>query len=605
MRFEFAADTYAIGANVRYQTRLRGFEQGNWSDFSERPTVDYTNLPGGTYVFEVRARDANGRLGTAATLPFRISPPWHRTYAAYAAYVLLLSAGMFGLTRWQLHRFRRKEATLENLVAARTSELRAREAELLSAKEAADAANRAKSTFLANMSHELRTPLNAILGYTQILLKDDTQSSRNHERLAVVGQSGNHLLAMINEVLDLSKIEAGKLNLNPTEFLLGDLIEDTCAAFRQRVAEKGLEFHCTCPEELKRTVRADAGKLRQVLFNLLGNAVKFTERGQVTLELIPIAENQVRFQVKDTGVGIAAEELRDIFLTFHQCSKTASSGQGTGLGLAISERLVDLLGGRLEVASVLGQGSRFWFDLELPPVVHTTDAAAAVAQEKLNGTMPIGFQGPARRLLIADDDATNRAVLSELLTPFGFEIEEAVNGVECLQLCMRRLPDALLLDLQMAPIDGFEVTRQLRERPASRQLKIIAVSASVFEDDRQQAIDAGCDDFLPKPFKEEQLLAVLGRALGLEWTFSEAKETTKPVSQPRGAATPPVEEIDSILELSRRGDILGIKKRLAALAGADHGDYAAFVAGLQPFVATYQMNRIRDALLKLKNEERV
>jgi response regulator RpfG family c-di-GMP phosphodiesterase len=169
---------------------------------------------------------------------------------------------------------------------------------------------------------------------------------------------------------------------------------------------------------------------------------------------------------------------------------------------------------------------------------------------------------------------------------------------------MRRLPDALLLDLQMAPIDGFEVTRQLRERPASRELKIIAVSASVFEDDRQHALSAGCDDFLPKPFKEEQLLVVLERALGLEWTFSETSESTEIVSVTRGV-TPPLEEIDSILELSRRGDILGIKKRLAALAVADHGDYAAFVAGLQPFVAGYQMDRIRDALLKLKEEQSV
>jgi signal transduction histidine kinase/CheY-like chemotaxis protein len=602
VRFEFAATTYAIGANVRYQTRLQGFEQGNWSEFSERPSADYTNLPGGSYVFEVRARDANGRLGTAATLPFHISPPWHRTYGAYAAYVLAFCAGIFGLARWQLHRFRRKQATLESLVAARTSELRAREAELLSAKEAADAANRAKSAFLANMSHELRTPLNAILGYTQILLKDDTQSPRNRERLTVVDQSGNHLLAMINEVLDLSKIEAGKLNLNPTEFALGDLIEDTCAAFRQRVAEKGLEFHCSCPEEMKRFVRADAGKLRQILFNLLGNAVKFTERGRVTLELMLAEKNRVRFQVKDTGVGIAAEELRDIFLTFHQSSKTASAGQGTGLGLAISERLVDLLGGRLEVESQLGQGSRFWFDLELPPVAHAIDPAASVTQEKLSRRMPVGFQNRARRLLVVDDEATNRSVLRELLNPLGFEIEEAVNGVECLQICMRRLPDALLLDLQMAPIDGFEVTRQLRERPASRDLKIIAVSASVFEDDRQQAIDAGCDDFLPKPFKEEQLLAVLGRALGIEWTFAEKNETAESTSPSRGA-TPPVEEIDSMLEMSRRGDILGIKKRLAELATMKNGDYTAFVADLQPFVATYQMNRIRDALLKLKKEE--
>jgi signal transduction histidine kinase/CheY-like chemotaxis protein/ligand-binding sensor domain-containing protein len=602
VHFEFAGTTYAIGPSVRYQTRLRGFEQGKWSDFSERPNIDYTNLPAGSYTFEVRARDANGRLGTTASLPFYISPPWQRTYAAYGAYAIFLLTSVFAVVRWQLDRFQRKHAMLEAVVAARTAELRAREAELVSAKDAADSANRAKSAFLANMSHELRTPLNAILGYTQILLKDDAQSARNRERLTVVDQSGNHLLAMINEVLDLSKIEAGKLNVNPTEFSLGELIEDICAAFRQRVSEKGLDFDCDCPDELKHTVRGDAGKLRQVLFNLLGNAVKFTDRGGVSLVLTSLGADRVRFVVRDTGIGIAPEELRDIFLTFRQSTKTAASAQGTGLGLAISERLVELLGGHLEVESVLGKGSSFHFDLELPAVATGEEMSTSPAREKLGKVSPIAFQGPARRILIVDDETTNRDVLRELLAPLGFEIAEAINGVECLEHCMRRPPDALLVDLQMAPIDGFEVTRQLRERPATRGLKIIAVSASVFEDDQQHAIRAGCDDFLPKPFTEEQLLDVLGRALELQWTFPETTQRAEPDAGSTGV-TPPLEEIDSILELSRKGDILGIKKRLATLGTIQDGTYAAFVASLQPFVAAYQMDRIRDALLKLKNEQ--
>jgi signal transduction histidine kinase/DNA-binding NarL/FixJ family response regulator len=603
VHFEFAGTTYSIGPSVRYQTRLRGFAQGTWSEFSERPNIDYTNLPAGSYTFEVRARDANGRLGTTASLPFYISPPWQRTYAAYGAYAIFLLTSVFAVVRWQLDRFQRKHAMLEAVVAARTAELRAREAELVNAKEAADSANRAKSAFLANMSHELRTPLNAILGYTQILLKDDAQSPKNRERLAVVDQSGNHLLAMINEVLDLSKIEAGKLAVNATDFSLAELIEDICAAFRQRVSEKGLGFDCDCPDELKRVVRGDAGKLRQVLFNLLGNAVKFTDHGRVSLVLTRVGTDRVRFAVKDTGIGIAAEELRDIFLTFHQSTKTAASAQGTGLGLAISQRLVELLGGRLEVESLLGKGSCFQFDLELPAAGTGRETSASPAREKLGQISPVGFQGPPRRILVADDEATNRDVLRELLAPLGFEIEEAINGVECLEHCMRRPPDALLLDLQMAPIDGFEVTRQLRERPATHGLKIIAVSASVFEDDRQHAIGAGCDDFLPKPFTEEQLLDVLGRALDLEWTFPGTSEFIESEAGSAGAVTPPLEEIDSILELSRRGDILGIKKRLATLGAIQDGSYASFVASLQPFVAAYQMDRIRDALLKLKNEQ--
>ena len=606
VRLEFAANTYAIGAQVRFQTRLGGFNGGGWSDFSDRTSVDYTNLPEGSYVFEVRARDVDGRVGTTASLPFEIAPPWHRTYAAYAAYVLLFAAVSLAVARWQLDRFQRKHTKLEKLIAARTSELRAREAELLSAKEAADAANRAKSAFLANMSHELRTPLNAILGYTQILLKDETQSEKNRDRLSVVDHSGNHLLAMINEVLDLSKIEAGKLTLNPADFSLTELIDDLCAAFRQRVAEKELQFECGCPAEMRRIVHADAGKLRQVLFNLLGNAVKFTERGRISLQVTAVAADRVRFEVKDTGIGIAADELREVFQTFHQAGKTNTSSQGTGLGLAISERLVDLLGGRLQVESALGRGSRFWFELELPAVVMLDHAAAAgMTNGSARRAAPTGFRGAARRLLVADDDQTNRNVLREMLAPLGFQIEEAVDGPDCLQQCATRRPDAVLLDLQLPGVDGFEVARALRRNVRGNALKIIAVSASVFEDDRQEAIDAGCDDFLPKPFKEEQLLEVLGRVLSLDWVYATSPAptetpTTKTANGNEGM--PSLEEIDAMLELSRRGDILGIKKRLAVL-GSAAGSYADFVHALEPFVASYQMNRIRDTLLKLKEEK--
>jgi CheY-like chemotaxis protein len=411
----------------------------------------------------------------------------------------------------------------------------------------------------------------------------------------VVGQSGTHLLTLINEVLDLAKIEAGKLTLNPAPFAFDRLLADTCLAFRQPVQEKGLEFSCTFAPGLPAVINTDAGKLRQVLFNLLSNALKFTQRGRVVFKVTETAEGMIRFEVIDTGVGMGAEDLRDIFQAFHQAGRTAPAAEGTGLGLTISRHLVELLGGKLNVESALGHGSRFWF--ELMPVGATGSVALA---ETGKPARVAGFAGARRRLLLTDDEPTNRTVLRELLEPLGFDVEEASDGEQCLEMCQRNAPDAVLLDLRMGAVDGFEVARTLR-RQHGAQFKIIAITASVFESDRQQALDAGCDDFLPKPFTEEQLLSTLGRVLALEWHYAAEKaQTLSACVNGTEPVAPPAEEIDAVLELSRRGDILGIKKRLATLAAVDQGRYAPFVGILEPFVAAYQMNRIRDTMLKFK-----
>ena len=599
LEFKLAADTYAFGAAPRFQTRLQGFGRGQWTAFEDRTRVNYTNLPAGDYVFEARARDADGRLGEVARLPFRIRPPWQRTPWAYALYGALAVALAAALARWRFGRLRQANTRLEGIVAARTDELRAHQVELVRAKEAADATNRAKSAFLANMSHELRTPLNAILGYTQILLKDPELSVRNRERLTTVGQSGGHLLSMINEVLDISKIEAGKLTLDAVDFPLGQLLDEVAAAFEPRLHEKGLAFVRVRDPKLPGIVHADAGKLRQVLFNLLGNAAKFTQEGRVTLTVRPAVSERVYFEVADTGIGIARHELRDVFLAFHQVRSSGLSAQGTGLGLAISQRLVALLGGELQVDSAPGQGSRFWFELYLPRVM-ATEVFFAPINDGREPRAIIGYQGLPRRLLIADDEPVNRRVLVETLRPLGFETEEADNGAVCLDLCERRLPDAVLLDLRMPILNGLEVARILRRRPGGATVRIIAVSASAFENDRQHAMSAGCDDFVPKPFREDQLLSVLGRALGLAWVHAAASPPA--AKNPSVAAVPPPAELDAMLELSRRGDILGIKKRLGAIRSTDHGAYDAFVGSLEPLVAAYQMDRIREWLIRCKEQ---
>ena len=595
VHFAYAANTFAFGAAPHFQTRLSGSNEGQWSDYTDHSSVDYLDLPEGRYVFEVRARNTDGQPGSTASFAFQILPPWQRTRWAYALYLLVLAALIAALVRWRGQRLAMRNATLESLIQTRTGEL-------VHARDQADAANRAKSVFLANMTHELRTPLNAILGYSQILLKDPELSVRNRERVTTVDRSGNHLLSMINEVLDLSKIEAGKLTLLLTSFSLEALLDDLCAAFRLRFTEKGLTFENVRAPGLPAVIHTDAGKLRQVLFNLLGNALKFTRQGTVRLVVGPAAgaSDVVRFAVADTGVGIASEELRHIFLAFHQATGNEGATQGTGLGLSISQRLVELLGGHLAVESTPDQGSRFWFDLPLPPVAV---AGALLASDAAAPSQPVvvGYRGPVRRLLVVDDEAVNRRVLVELLDPLGFETEEAASGEECLERCVAHPPDALLLDLRMGRMGGLEVARTLRQRGGvAGALRIVAVSASVFADDRQEAIDAGCDDFLPKPFKEEQLLDVLGRSLDLTWTLAEPAQ-----GAPTVAAADPERfsaEVDALTELARNGDILGLKTRFAALCdvGGIPARHLELARRLEGLLSGYEVDRVYDLLVEFK-----
>ncbi len=602
VHFEYAASTMSFGAAPRFQARLVGFGRGAWSDFSERNGVDYTNLPEGRYTFEVRARNADGQLGNTASLSFRILPPWQRTPWAYALYMMAAASGVALLLRWRGRQLRRRNAALETLVEARTSDLRGREAELVRARDDAESANRAKSVFLANMSHELRTPLNAILGYSQIMAKHSDLPIRIREQVQVIHESGEHLLTLINEVLDLAKIEAGKLTLAPSDFSLDQLIDGVAAVFRPRLAEKGLAFRQTRAPGLPGVVHADVNRLRQVLFNLLGNAVKFTRAGTVSLEVSPAENGRVRFEVGDTGVGIAVDQLGAIFMAFHQTGEHSLATQGTGLGLAISQRLVRQMDGEIQVESTPGQGSRFWFEL---PQVEGMDVATV---DDARCRAVTDYEGAPRHLLIVDDQPENRRVLRDLLQPLGFELEEVVDGEGCLTACARRWPDAVLLDLRLdGRLDGFEVARLLRAQGIDKPLGIIAVSASVFEDARQQAIASGCDDFLPKPFEEHQLLAVLSRVLGLRWTYADdplapqASDTDAADSHP----APPAETVEALLELASQGDVVGLRKHLDTLRapGAPVGS-AALVRALDPLVANYQMDLLHETLLRFQAHAR-
>ena len=411
------------------------------------------------------------------------------------------------------------------------------------AKLAAETANRAKSDFLASMSHELRTPLNGILGYAQILKRDTNMGEKQIAGVEVIQRSGEHLLTLINDILDLAKIEAQKLEIQATDFQLPDFLQQIAKLIRLKAEQAGLSFIYEPQTTLPMVVRGDEKRLRQILLNLLSNAVKFTEQGQVTLrvENAPTSEGEekVQFLVEDTGRGIPPEKLEEIFLPFQQVGDHTRQQEGTGLGLAITKKLTRLMGGTLTVKSTVGKGSTFGMILPLTPV---TDWAPLIpAQDQTI----IGFTGDRKRILVVDDKWENRAVILNLLAPLGFEVIEAGGGREGVTKTQEQKPDLIVMDIVMPDIDGLEATRQIRDSPEVCDIPIIASSASAFDFNRQDAIQAGCTDFLPKPIQAEDLFKHLRVHLALEWVFasptvhpdSGVKEKSPLIPLPQGELT--------------------------------------------------------------------
>jgi CheY-like chemotaxis protein len=409
------------------------------------------------------------------------------------------------------------------MIAVVAEAARRARARAVRAMEQAEAANRAKSVFLANMSHELRTPLNAILGFSRLMRNDASTSADQRRTLDIIGRSGEHLLCLIDSVLDMAKIEAGRTAVESSAFDLHATMRDIADVMRQRAEARGLTLTLEMAEELMPMIVADETKLRQVVLNLVGNAVKFTSHGAVTLRLKsrPLSESHrvnLVIEVQDTGDGIAAEDQERIFEPFVQLGRNSDQKKGSGLGLNITRQFVELMGGTIRVESVPGEGSIFRVEVPVKPAESTAAVAAGDRETRVARLAP---GQPEARILIVEDQAENWQLLQQLLEQAGFHVRVAENGAEGVEAFLAWRPHFIWMDWRMPVMDGLEATRRIRELDGGRDVRIVALSASVFKEEREQVLAAGADDFVAKPIQFNAIYDCMVRHLGVRFVFDE------------------------------------------------------------------------------------
>jgi len=423
--------------------------------------------------------------------------------------------GEFGMLSSNFNDMTRQIAEQQDKLNTLNQQLEQKIQERTEALKMAEAANQAKSEFLANMSHELRTPLNAILGYAQIFVREPNLTPKQKEGIGIVKHSGEHLLTLINDILDLSKIEANHIELAPIDVHVDSFLQKTVQAFEMRAQQKGIAFIFEKMNALPEGIKADEKRIRQILINVLGNAVKFTKHGGITFK-VSYQQQTLCFEIEDTGIGIDHEEIDLIFQPFQQAGDKYFRPDGTGLGLSITQRLIQLMDGTLKIESTLGKGTTLFISLPLP-IVENVEVPSLHTKPTI-----VGFKGAVRKVIVSDDKWENRTVIAHLLTDLGFDVLEASDGQECLDLLYKSNPDVIITDLVMPIVDGFETVRQIRK--AGRTLPVIATSASIFEFDQQKSFESGFDAFLEKPIHMDELLQNLHDLLNIEWIYEQQTE---------------------------------------------------------------------------------
>ncbi|MDM8568119.1 ATP-binding protein [Thiotrichales bacterium HSG1] len=487
--------------------------------------------------------------------------------------IVAISLGVFSWRRWR--------ETKQELIYRKwvQSQLKIAKDEADIARKQAETANQTKSEFLASMSHELRTPLNGILGYAQILRRDKTLNNQQQDAIHTMQKSGEHLLTLINDILDLSKIEAHKMELNTKIFQLPEFLKDIIDMIQIKV-HQGIKFEYKFCKDLPIAVEGDEVRLRQVLVNLLGNAIKFTTQGRVYFQ-VSCQTGKFHFKIQDTGHGIAPEQLQTIFEPFRQ----AGGGfvEGTGLGLPISKRFIEMMGGKIQVQSVIGEGSIFEFELQLPKV---KDWQPEIIQQH----NIIGFKSKQNKILIVDDKIPNRMVMISLLTPLGFILKEAENGKQGIEIANEFLPDVIIMDLVMPVMDGLDAIKHISKISELEHTTIIGASASAFDINRSECFAAGCHEFIAKPIQTDELLDKIGKNLELEWLYEESEMDISDISLEMIA--PSTDIVQKLYDLVLEGDIDAISEQVVELKNLDD-KYIPFAKQLQQLADEFDLDKLQ------------